>query len=190
MPSQLDPVRGRSISFLFPRCQARLEGSDLVVTVRSPGVTARVARCTNDAAGIAWDAPAPLTGDLTIACDGQGHLRRDRSEYPSEAAYTSLLSFRFQGIISYGRMPYGDGWALHVEGAVKSLSGLPPSADWSNCDAVVVDGPAQAAAHSFAPQQGGAMMMMATRAPSTAASAAPAAGTNDGPVNGPHLPFP
>ncbi len=192
MTSQLDPTRGRTASFLFTRCQVRLDGADLLVTVSAPGVSAQGARCISDAAGIAWDPPAPISGEVTVACEGGGHSRRDRNDYPRAVAYASPVSFRFTGAFSYGRVPYGGLWALHVEGALLQMSGPVSAFDPSSYDAVVVSTSSQEAE-----RLPGSGSMMATRLaaspdgpPDAPPGAPPDAGLDCAPGSGPHMPFP
>jgi len=177
MTSHLDPTRGRSANLYFPHCQVRLDGDDLVVTVSAPGVVLEGARCTSDSAGIAWDPPASIAGDVTLACEGQGHARRDRSDYPSAAAYPSKVSFRFTGAVAYGRVPYEESWALQVEGALVAAIGLPDGFDLASYDAVVVSSSANLVARSPSPVMGSALH-------GGSGAAAPLLG------GGPHLPFP
>ena len=47
--SRLDPPQDRNVSFLFTRCQARLDGDDLLVTVPAPRVSCRGGVSTPDA---------------------------------------------------------------------------------------------------------------------------------------------
>src|SRR5260221_7675139 len=131
--SELDEVAERSFSFLFPRCQARLDGDDLVVAVPSPRVSAGAASGPE----LSWDEPQPLDEAVTVECDPGDHQRADSSEYPVAQAYPESVEFRFTGAVWYGRVPLRDGWALFVQGAVQSLDGLP--SDWIARDAVLVE---------------------------------------------------
>jgi hypothetical protein len=163
--AQLDPVAQRSLSFLFPRCQARLDGADLVVTVPAPQVSGRAA----SGAALRWDKPAHLDAPVLVECEPGAHRRADQSEYPVAPAYARSVEFRFRGAVWYGKVPLPDGWALCVQGAVRSLHGLPPA--WAGADAILVE-------TSFTE----------SRAPQSHALRINADG--GGPVNGPHLPYP
>ena len=168
--SELDPVVNQSVSFIFPRCQARLDGDDLVVTVPAPGVKIRCAR--SDASGLRWDVPIEAEGDVVVDCVPGDHQRTDGHEYPVSDAYAAARSFRFRGGVSYGRVPMKEGWALFVSGSVQSVEGLPDAA--SSAEAVLVESPAPARASRPT------LMMSSSGGGTTVA---------DGP-NGPHLPFP
>ncbi|SRR5258708_4065771 len=155
----MDPLAERRVSFLFVRCQARLEGGDLVVAVPA-GSMCRAGRSGD--AGLAWDDPVVVPNDESVVECAPGPRRRtDHAEYASQEPYADPAEFRFRGAVTYGRVPTMEGWALCVQGAVRSLLGLPDG--WGDCDAVLVS--------SAAPQM----------------AAGPGSG---GPVNGPHLPWP
>lgn len=171
--SQLDPVVDQTLSFIFPRCQARLDGDELVVTVPSPGVLVRCGR--SEGSGLRWDAPIDAPADVVVECAPGEHQRTDGREYPVANAYTHARSFRFRGAVCYGRIPFQEGWALSVSGSVQSIEGLPDAA--SSAEAVLVEAPAPAGPARLA------------AAPLMTAAAAPVIAAADGP-NGPHLPFP
>ena len=161
--SRLDPLAERSVSFLFTRCQARLDGKDLVVAVPWSGVTARMA--SGDV--LRWEEPRPVDRGVQVICAPGRHRRADRSEYPSEPAYTQSVEFRFRGAVWYGRIPLAEGWALCVQGTVRSLQGLPEA--FAAGTAVLIEAPGRAA---------GTDDRIARHA------------DGGGPVNGPHLPYP
>jgi hypothetical protein len=169
--SELDAVAERSLSFLFPRCQARLDGDDLVVAVPSPRVSARAA----SGPALSWDAPQPLDAPVTVECDPGDHQRADSSEYPVAQAYPESVEFRFTGAVWYGRVPLEGGWALCVQGAVQSLDGLP--AEWAARDAILVETTFTAPERPVAGDGGGPVSARVLR-------------DGGGPVNGPHLPYP
>src|SRR5437867_1196076 len=131
--ARLDPVAERSLSFLFPRCQARLEGADLVVAVPSPSVSARAAA----GEALQWDKPQAVEKAVTVGCEKGPHRRADRTEYPVARAYAHSIEFRFKGAVWYARIPFHNGWALCVQGTVRSLRGLP--GDWLRRDMVLVE---------------------------------------------------
>jgi hypothetical protein len=131
--SKLDPVAGKNLSFLFFRCQARLDGKDLVVAVPAPGVTCRAA----SGAGLRWEKKVKLSGGVSVRFQSGPRRRADRSEYPVAWRYRRSLEFRFRGGAWYGRVPTPEGWALCVQGAVRSLEGLP--AGWKDRDAILVE---------------------------------------------------
>ena len=96
--------------------------------------------------------------------------RHDRSPYPSQPRYVSrTVTVTFEGPVSYGRVPTDEGWALRVDGAV--ASGGPGDEDWGQYDAIEFTCPPPAA-------------------PARARMAAAEAATDEGPINGPHQPFP
>jgi hypothetical protein len=169
--SELDAVAERSLSFLFTRCQARLDGDDLVVAVPTPQVSARAA----SGPALAWDEPQQLDGPVTIECDAGEHQRADSSEYPVAQAYPQSVEFRFTGAVWYGRVPLRDGWALCVQGAVQSLDGLP--ADWTSRDAILVETTFTAPERPVAQESGARMASQHFL-------------DGGGPGNGPHLPYP
>jgi len=169
--SQLDSVAERSLSFLFTRCQARIDGDDLVVAVPSPQVSCR----KSSGAALHWEHPLPVDGPVQIECDDGPRQRADRSEYPVAQAYTQSVEFRFSGAVWYGRVPLRHGWALCVQAPVRSLSGLP--AEWASADAILAETTFNAP-EITPPQEADAM-----------ASRVLVDG-GGGPVNGPHLPFP
>jgi hypothetical protein len=169
--SELDAVAERSLSFLFTRCQARLDGDDLVVAVPTPQVSARAA----SGPALAWDEPQQLDGPVTIECDAGEHQRADSSEYPLAQAYPQSVEFRFTGAVWYGRVPLRDGWALCVQGAVQSLDGLP--AEWASRDAILVETTFTAPERPVAQE-------------SSARQASQRWVDGGGPGNGPHLPYP
>jgi hypothetical protein len=154
--SRLDPVHERITSFLFPCCQARLDGEDLVVAVQRASLRA------GNGPTLQWSDAAPWTRDVIIDCEPGTHRRVDRAEYPPQPAYVEAVHFRFRGGVTYGRVPQREGWALLVQGVVRSLGGLPPG------EAFLVD-EVEVPVH---------------------AAAAVGVGANQGPINGPHLPFP
>jgi hypothetical protein len=165
--SELDALAARSLSFFFTRCQARLDGSDLVVAVPAPQVSARAA----SGPALSWDGPRPLDAAVTIEYDPGERRRADSSEYPIAQAYPQRVEFRFTGAVWYGRVPLPGGWALCVQGAVQSLDGLP--AEWAARDAVLVE------TTFTAPER----PVPGARAPSQHAP-------DGGSLNGPHLPYP
>ena len=167
--AELDPVAEQSISFLFTRCQARLDGADLVVAVPGPQVQCRAG--SGDT--LHWEAPQPVSAAVGIDCDPGPHQRADRSEYPVAQAYPSSIEFRFSGAVWYGRVPLRHGWALCVQGAVRSLTGLP--ADWTSRNAILVE--TTFTAPERPPPQQGPEPTRVLR-------------DGGGPVNGPHLPYP
>jgi hypothetical protein len=148
--SHLDPVAERSISFLFPRCQAHLDGADLVVAVPAPALC-------KPSAEAGWGAPVEVLHGVTVECEPGPRRRGDRREYPRSPGYAHKVLFRFRGAVTYGRSPSRDGWVLSVQGVVRSLTGLP----FKECDAVLVE-----------PRE---------------LSGVP---RPEGPLNGPHLPYP
>ena len=162
--AKLDPVSERSVSFLFTRCQVRLDGADLVIAVPGPQVHCHA----GSGAPLRWDAPQPVGSTVRIDCEPGPRLRTDRVEYPQAQAYPASVDFRFSGGVSYGRVPLRSGWALCVQGAVRSIAGLP--ADWAQRDAILVD------TTYTAPERQPADAMRAT--------------DGGGPVSGPHLPYP
>jgi hypothetical protein len=170
--ARLDPLASRSISFLFPRCQARLDGADLVVAVPSPKVSARSA----DGETLRWSKAEPVEQGVTVGCEKGPHRRADRTEYPVARAYAQSVEFRFKGGVWYGRVPYRDGWALCVQGVARSLRGLP--GDWLKQDAVLVE-TSWSAPEISPPQEADAIE-----------ARFPSADGGGGPVNGPHLPYP
>jgi hypothetical protein len=170
--SELDPLAGRALSFLFTRCQARLDGDDLVVAVPSPQVSCRAA----SGAALEWQPPQPVNDPVQIACAGGPRQRADQSEYPVAQAYPSAVEFRFTGAVWYGRVPLRHAWALCVQGAVESLAGLP--AEWASSDAILVE--TTFTAPERAPEN----------APGGRVAARVLQDGGGGPVNGPHLPWP
>ena len=172
--SQLDPIVNRIVSFVFPRCQVRLDGEDLLVTVPVPA-TLRGVLATHDSAGIRWDGPYPATGELVLTCDGEGNQRLDASEYQPTHAYEQAATFRFQGGVLYGRTLSQGGWALEVAACVRSSAGLP--AGWESWDGVLVESNSPTKERAVRPgDQPGPVMA--------------AASMNGGSINGPHTPFP
>src|SRR5438067_2698630 len=99
--ARLDPVAERSLSFLFPRCQARLDGADLVVAVPSPAVSARAA----GGESLQWSKPQAVEKAVTVGCEKGPHRCGDRTEYPVARAYTQAIDFRFKGAVWYARIP-------------------------------------------------------------------------------------
>src|SRR3954471_16217663 len=98
--ARLDPVASRSLSFLFPRCQARLDGADLLVTVPAPRVTARSA----GGEPLQWDKARAVEAPGTIGCEEGAPPRRHRSQFPVAGPYGNGLHFRFKGAVWYGRV--------------------------------------------------------------------------------------
>lgn len=175
--SELDPLFDRTLCFVFPRCQARLDGDDLVVTVPTP-VSLRAAVATHDPAGIRWqDLPAPDGGEIRVECSGAGNERLDASEYQQTHAYAESVAFRFTGGVFYGRTLSKDGWALAVSGAVESAQGLP--AGWDRWDALLIESQSPTRERAVRPGD----------APGPLAASA-GVNLNGGSLNGPHLPFP
>jgi len=154
----MDPLSDRRVSFLFVRCQTQLDAGDLVVAVPA-GSMCRAGSSTD--AGLAWDDPVEVPNEVVVECAPGPRRRTDHAEYAGEQAYADAAEFRFRGAVSYGRVPTMGGWALCVQGAVRSLSGL--DGGWEQCDAVMVSSPELQTA--LPPGDGG-------------------------PVNGPHLPWP
>ena len=164
--SQLDAVASRSVTFLFTRCQAHLEGDALVVAVPAPQVSCRAAGGN----GLRWEKqPAHPTAVIVDCEDGPRH-RADRTEYPVSQAYPQAVEFRFRGGVWYGRVPVHGHWALCVQGAVRSLTGLPGA--WSALDVVLVETTYAAREQPAQPQDDRSYK------------------NGGGPVNGPHLPYP
>lgn len=153
--AQLDPVHERITSFLFPCCQVRLDGADLLVAVQGASLRA------GSGAELQWGTPVALSRDVAIECEPGPHKRADRAEYPPEPAYAAPVTLRFRGAVTYGRVPMREGWALLVQAAVRSLGGLPAG------EAFVVESAA-----------------------ATPLRASATATFDQGPINGPHLPFP
>jgi hypothetical protein len=173
--SELDAIDQRTLSFIFTRCQARLDGDDLVVTVPSP-VSFRAAVATRDSAGIDWRGPFPATGELRIDCSGAGTQRLDVSDYQVTHAYPEAVAFRFTGGVFYGRTLSRDGWALAVSGAVESADGLPDG--WQEWDALLIESASPTKERSVRPGDApGPVRDGISR-------------LNGGSLNGPHLPFP
>jgi hypothetical protein len=164
--SQLDKTADRSISFLFTRCQAHLDGPDLVVAVPAPRVSCRAA----GGPGLHWEKKARHPHAVVIECVPGQRQRADRSEYPVSQAYPQAIEFRFRGSVWYGRVPVHGHWALCVQGAVRSLTGLP--AGWAKLDAVLVETTYTAPEQAAKPQDDRSYK------------------NGGGPVNGPHLPYP
>src|SRR5258706_5390179 len=162
-------VAERSFPFLFPRCQARLEGADLVVAVPSPQVSARAAGGET----LQWDKAQAVEKAVTVGCEKGPHRRADRTEYPVARAYAHAIEFRFKGAVWYGRVPFHNGWALCVQGTVRSLRGLP--GEWLRRDVVLVE-TTYSAPEISPPQEADAMGARFA--------------DGGGPVNGPHLPYP
>jgi hypothetical protein len=157
--AHLDPVSEQSISFVFPSCQAHVDGADLVVAVPAP------ATCRpGEEAG--WGAASEIAHAVVVECEPGPRRRTDRSEYPSSPAlaHQQAVLFRFRGAVTYGRVLTSGSWALSVQGLVRSLAGL--HAGFSRSQSVLVEPRPQ---------------------PQMAAAAAP---RPEGPLNGPHLPYP
>ena len=174
--SELDPIYDRTLSFVFTRCQARLDGEDLVVTVPTP-VSFRAAVATHDSAGIRWEGPFPAAAEVRIECSGTGNERLDVSDYQLTHAYADSVSFRFTGGVFYGRTLSRDGWALAVSGAVESVDGLP--AGWDRWDALLIESASPTKERAVRPGD----------APGPVRSSA-GFNLNGGSLNGPHIPFP
>ena len=174
--SELDPILDRTLSFIFTRCQARLDRDDLVVTVPAP-VSFRAALATHDSAGIRWEGPFPASGEILVECSGAGNERLDVTEYQLTHAYEQSVSFRFTGGVFYGRTLSKDGWALAVSGAVDSADGLP--AGWEKWDAVLIESASSTKERAVRPGD----------APGPVLASA-GVSLNGGSVNGPHIPFP
>ena len=164
--SELDKVAERSISFLFTRCQAHLDGADLVVAVPAPQVTCRAA----GGPGLRWEKQPAHPHAVVIDCDPGSRQRADRTEYPVSQAYVQAIEFRFRGGVWYGRVPLHGHWALCVQGTVRSLSGLP--AAWAKHDVILVETSYDKPEHAAHPHDDRSYKNGA------------------GPVNGPHLPYP
>lgn len=174
--SELDPILDRTLSFVFTRCQARLDGDDLVVTVPLPA-SFRAAVATHDSAGIRWEGPFPASGEILIECSGTGNERLDVSEYQQTHAYEQSVAFRFTGGVFYGRTLSSAGWALGVSAAVDSAEGLP--AGWERWDALLVESSSDTRERAVRPGD----------APGPVRAAA-GINLNGGSLNGPHIPFP
>ena len=157
------------MSFVFPRCQARLDGADLVVAVPTPQASARA----GGGAALHWEKPQHLDGNVRVVCEPGPHRRADRSEYPVAQAYAHSVEFRFHGAVWYGRIPLRDGWALCVQGVVRSLHGLPAAC--SGHDAILVE-TSYTAPEISPPHDADALGLRFA--------------DGGGPVNGPHLPYP
>ncbi len=164
--SHLDAVSGRSITFLFTRCQARLDGEDLVVAVPAPVVSCRAA----SGEGLRWEKQPAHPTAVTIECEPGPRQRADRTEYPTSQAYAQAVEFRFRGGVWYGRVPLHGHWALCVQGAVRSLTGLPW--DSPSPEVVLVETSYAAREQPAQPQDDRSYK------------------NGGGPVNGPHLPYP
>jgi hypothetical protein len=132
----MDELAERSVSFLFVRCQTRLDQGDLVVSVPQ-GSMCRAGH--SDDGGLSWDDPVAMPDASVVLCAPGPRRRTDHAEYAAQEPYPAPLELRFRGAVSYGRVPTSEGWALCVQGTVRSLEGLP--AEWSDCDAVMVSTP-------------------------------------------------
>ena len=164
--SQLDNVAERSITFLFTRCQAHLDGPDLVIAVPAPQVTCRAA----GGRGLHWRKQEAHPHAVVIDCEPGQRRRADRTEYPVSQAYPQAVEFRFRGGVWYGRVPLRGHWALCVQGAVRSLTGLPQA--WAALEVVLVETTYAAAEQAAQPQDDRSYK------------------NGGGGVNGPHLPYP
>ena len=163
--AELDRVAERSISFLFTRCQAHLEGADLVVAVPAPQVTCKAA----GGQGLKWEKQPAHPHAVVIECDPGERQRADRTEYPVSQAYVQAVEFRFRGAVWYGRIPLKGHWALCVQGAVRSLTGLPQA--WLQHEVVLVETTYEQPEMKAEPDDRSYK-------------------NGQGPVNGPHLPYP
>jgi hypothetical protein len=163
--SELDKVAERSISFLFTRCQAHLDGNDLVIAVPAPQVTCKAA----GGLGLRWEKQPAHPLAVVVDCDPGQRQRADRTDYPVSQAYDQAVEFRFRGGVWYGRIPLQGHWALCVQGTVRSLAGLP--AHWAEHDVILVETTYELPEHAPHPDD---------RSYKNGA----------GPVNGPHLPYP
>ena len=206
--SRLDPPHDRNVSFLFTRCQARLDGDDLLVTVPSPRVSCRGGVSTADAQGLRWEPPLEAPGavvleapaEVVIDCEPGPRQRSDRSEYPLTQAYPRSALFRFRGGVLYGRLAQKDGWVLSVQAVVRAVSGLPEA--FAGYEAVLVETtfqnrerkPQTGAPQAGAPQAGalllGAQPLFGAQPLAARSSQAAENGPAEASINGPHLPFP
>src|SRR4051794_12772376 len=132
----LDALTARTSCFIFPRCQARVDGAGLGGTVALPhGVSSGAGGAglawggprgpAASGAVLAWSAPLELPADVLVDCLPGLRQRADAGEYPIAAAYAVARTVRFRGGFRYFRAPYGDGWALFVQAAVRQAAGLP-----------------------------------------------------------------
>ena len=134
-----DPVQRKSTCFVFPICQAeRDEQGSLVVTVPAAGLAWRGALVALKDAGISWSPSKRLASDAEVKCVAGRPTRHDRIRYRRQLRYAKggapSLAIRFNGPVTYGRIPVADGWALAVHASV--AQGGPAHDDWSQYDAV------------------------------------------------------
>lgn len=176
--SKLDPVVDQGLTFIFTRCQVRLDGADLVVTVPAPFVD--VQGCTAlGSGGIDWSKPSSVGEQVTIDCAPGKRVRCDQREYGTTQAYAESVEFRFRGGVTYGRVPGGDRWMFVVQAVVRSIRGL--SVDWTPWDSVRID---TSSTDPERPAPSGAAPRAAAPTVATTADVAPLDAT------GPHLPYP
>ncbi|HEY6050426.1 MAG TPA: hypothetical protein VIZ58_04200 [Thermoanaerobaculia bacterium] len=134
-----DPVQRKSTCFVFPMCQAeRDDQGSLVVTVPAAGLTWRGAQVVLKDEGISWSPSKRLASEVEVRCVSGRPTRHDRIRYRRQLNYAKggvpSLSIRFNGPVTYGRIPVVGGWALAVHASV--AQGGPADDDWSQYDAV------------------------------------------------------
>ena len=172
MPDKSDPLSPRNTCFLFRLCQVERVRNTLAVTLPAEELQWRGGVPVPSALGIAWTPRQPLSQDVRIRCAPGPAARHDRTHYPPQPRYVSrTVTVSFEGPVSYGRIPTDEGWALRVDAAV--ASGGPGGEDWGQYDALEFTCPPPAAP---------------ARAHMAAASSE--AASDEGPINGPHQPFP
>ena len=109
-------------AFLFLRCQVHQKGDELIVAVPADALW-RAGK--SSAAGLRWEEPARVPSQVAIECVAGAPARFDHAEYARQKPYPHAAEFRFRGAATYGRVPTREGWALCVQGAVRSIDGLP-----------------------------------------------------------------
>src|SRR5437899_9894801 len=171
MPDKSDPLAPRNTCFLFRICQVERVCNTLVVALPAEGLQWRGAVPVPTALGIAWTPRQQLSEEVRVRCEQGPAGRHDRSAYPAQPRYVSrMVTISFEGPVSYGRVPTDEGWALRVDASI--ASGGPGGEDWGQYDALE-------------------FTCSPPAIPSRARMAAAAtAAADDGPVNGPHQPFP
>jgi hypothetical protein len=133
-----DPVQRKCTCFVFPMCQAeRDDKGSLVVTVPAAGLTWRGAVVALQDEGISWSASNRLTSDVEVKSSGR-FARHDRVRYRRQWRYAKggvpSVAIKFDGPVTYGRIPVAGGWALAVHAAI--AQGGPAGDDWSQYDAL------------------------------------------------------
>src|SRR5438552_17092508 len=109
-------------AFLFLRCQVHEIGGVLVVAVPAGSLCRRG---KSGKSGLRWDAPARVPGRVFVECAPGAARQIDDTKYDKEKPYPRTAEFHFRGAAAYGRVPTSQGWALWVQGEVRSLEGLP-----------------------------------------------------------------